>query len=42
MRFGYTIIYVTGVQASVRFFEAALGLAQRFYHDSSYGEIESG
>jgi predicted enzyme related to lactoylglutathione lyase len=42
MRFGYTIIYVSDVQASMRFFEAAFGLAQRFYHESGYGEMETG
>ena len=42
MRFGYTIIYVSDVQASMSFFEAAFGLAQRFYHDSGYGEMDTG
>ena len=42
MRFGYTIIYVSDVQASMRFFEAAFGLTQRFYHESGYGEMETG
>ena len=42
MRFGYTIIYVTDVKASMRFFEAAFDLTQRFYHDSGYGEMETG
>ena len=42
MRFGYTIIYVSDVQASMHFFEAAFGLTQRFYHESGYGEMETG
>ena len=42
MRFGYAIIYVTDVEASMRFFETAFGLSQRFYHESGYGEMETG
>ena len=42
MHFGYTILYVSDVQASMQFFEAAFGLTQRFYHDSGYGEMETG
>ena len=42
MRFGYTIIYVPDVQASMDFFEKAFGLSKRFYHESGYGEMETG
>lgn len=42
MQFGYTIIYVPDVQASLAFFEKAFGFTQRFYHESGYGELESG
>ncbi|RUR08456.1 VOC family protein [Legionella sp. km772] len=42
MKFGYTIIYVDDVRASLNFFEQAFGLKIRFYHDSGYGELETG
>ena len=42
MKFGYTIIYVTNVQASLVFFEKAFGLKTRFLHESGYGELETG
>ena len=43
MKFGYTIIYVPDVAASLSFFESAFGLSRRFLHESGdYGEIESG
>lgn len=43
MKFGYTIIYVPDVAASLAFFEAAFGMATRFVHDSGdYGEVVSG
>ena len=42
MRFGYTITYVPDVQASMEFFEKAFGLSKRFYHESGYGEMETG
>ena len=42
MRFGYTIIYVPDVQASMEFFEKAFGLSKRFYHESGYGEMDTG
>ena len=42
MKFGYTIIYVTDVQASLDFFEKAFGLKKRFFHESGYGELETG
>jgi lactoylglutathione lyase len=43
MRFGYTIIYVPNVTASLVFFEKAFGFARRFLHESGdYGELETG
>jgi lactoylglutathione lyase len=43
MKFGYLIIYVPDVPASLQFFESAFGLATRFLHEShTYGELETG
>ncbi|MDC8757211.1 VOC family protein [Janthinobacterium fluminis] len=43
MKFGYTIIYVPDVAASLSFYETAFGLARRFLHESGqYGELETG
>jgi catechol 2,3-dioxygenase-like lactoylglutathione lyase family enzyme len=43
MQFGYTIIYVPDVAASLAFFTRAVGLARRFLHESgTYGELETG
>ncbi|MDR0771365.1 MAG: VOC family protein [Burkholderiales bacterium] len=43
MKFGYTIIYVPDVAASLDFFEKAFGLPSRFLHESgAYGELETG
>jgi lactoylglutathione lyase len=42
MKFGYTIIYVADVSASLAFFERAFGLKTRFEHESGYGELETG
>lgn len=43
MQFGYTIIYVSDVAASLDFFEKAFGLHRRFLHESGmYGELETG
>ena len=42
MKFGYTIIYVADVGASLAFFEQAFGLKTRFQHESDYGELETG
>ena len=43
MKFGYTIVYVPDVAASLAFFENAFGLSRRFLHESgSYGELETG
>ena len=42
MKFGYTIVYVADVVASIEFFERAFGLKRRFIHESGYGEIDTG
>ncbi|AXK38971.1 VOC family protein [Crenobacter cavernae] len=43
MRFGYTIVYVPDVAASLAFFESAFGFPRRFLHESGvYGELETG
>jgi len=42
---GYVILYVKDVSASLAFYEAAFGLARRFYHEDNgqaYGELETG
>lgn len=43
--FGYVILYVNDVAAALAFYEAAFGLAKRFFHDDNgkaYGELETG
>ncbi len=43
MKFGYTIVYVPDVAASLAFFEKAFGLERRFLHESgTYGELATG
>ncbi len=42
MQFGYTIVYVPDVLASVEFFEKAFGLKRRFVHESGYAEMDTG
>ena len=43
MKFGYTIVYVPNVEASLAFFERAFGLERRFLHESgTYGELATG
>ena len=43
MKFGYTIIYVPDVAASLAFFETAFGVSRRFLHESgAYGELDTG
>ncbi len=43
MKFGYTIVYVPDVPASLAFFEKAFGIARRFLHESGdYGELNTG
>jgi catechol 2,3-dioxygenase-like lactoylglutathione lyase family enzyme len=43
LKFGYTIIYVPDVPASLDFFGKAFGLSTRFIHETNqYGELETG
>ena len=43
MKFGYTIVYVPDVAASLQFFTHAFGFERRFLHESGdYGELETG
>ena len=43
MRFGYTILYVRDVAASVEHYERAFGQRRRFVHESGdYAELETG
>ena len=43
MQFGYTILYVDDVPATLAFYGRAFGLATRYTHESgSYGELETG
>ncbi len=43
MKLGYTIVYVSDVDASLAFFERGFGLPRRFLHESgTYGEVETG
>lgn len=43
MRFGYTILYVADVAASVELYERAFGQRRRFLHESGqYAELETG
>ncbi|MGQ8631019.1 VOC family protein [Agrobacterium sp. DKPNP3] len=43
LRFGYTILYVPDVPATVAFYEVAFGVTLRFLHESGlYAEMETG
>lgn len=43
MKFGYAIVYVPDVAASLDFFTRAFGIERRFLHESGeYGELETG
>jgi lactoylglutathione lyase len=43
MRFGYTILYVDDVEATLQFYERAFGFTRRILDDEkNYGELESG
>ena len=43
MKFGYTIVYVPNVEASLAFFERAFGLERKFLHESgTFGELATG
>jgi lactoylglutathione lyase len=43
MKFGYTILYVPSVIASIDFFERAFDMQRRFMHEGGdYGELATG
>jgi lactoylglutathione lyase len=43
VRFGYTILYVSDVAASLEFYERAFGQKRRLLHESGeYAELETG
>ena len=43
MKFGYTLLYVYDVPATVEFYEKAFGLERSFLHESnSYAEMKTG
>lgn len=43
MKFGYTILYVEDVEATLEFYERAFGLERRMLDDAKcYGELETG
>ena len=43
MQFGYTILYVPDVPATLKFYEAAFGLKTRFLHEGGdYCELDTG
>jgi predicted enzyme related to lactoylglutathione lyase len=43
VRFGWTIVYVADVAATVEFYERAFGLQRRFVaEDGTYAELETG
>jgi lactoylglutathione lyase len=43
MKFGYTILYVKDVSATISFYEKAFRFSKKFVtEDNTYGEIESG
>lgn len=43
MRFGYAIVYVSDVEATLTFWERAFGLQRRFEVETGeYGELETG
>lgn len=43
MKFGYTIIYVSDVEATINFYKKVFSLEQHFLHESKqYGELNTG
>ncbi|NOR61209.1 MAG: VOC family protein [Rhodobacteraceae bacterium] len=43
MKFGYTIIYVENVEATLEFYQQAFGFARKMlYETGGYGELETG
>lgn len=43
MKFGYTILYVEDVAATLDFYEKAFGIARKMLHETGgYGELDTG
>lgn len=42
MNYGYTIIYVDDVIATLDFYNRAFGFTTRFVHENGYGELDTG
>lgn len=42
MQFGYVILYVQDLLASVEFYERAFGFSRRMVHEEQYAELETG
>jgi lactoylglutathione lyase len=42
MKFGYSILYVDDVEATVSFYERAFGLTRKMVVAGEYGELETG
>jgi lactoylglutathione lyase len=42
MKFGYTILYVDDVEATVAFYERAFGLERKMVQPNEYGELDTG
>ena len=45
MKFGYTLLYVADVTATLEFYESVFGFQRKFFHedgDQAYGELVSG
>lgn len=43
MKFGYSIIYVADVVATIEFYEQAFGVKRKFIHEShTYAELDTG
>jgi uncharacterized glyoxalase superfamily protein PhnB len=42
MNYGYTIIYVDDVCATLDFYNRAFGFTTRFVHENGYGELDTG
>jgi lactoylglutathione lyase len=42
MKFGYTILYVDDVEATVAFYERAFGLKRKMVQPDEFGELDTG
>lgn len=42
MKFGYTIIYVDAVEATIAFYEQAFGLAREMVAEGEFGQLATG